>query len=137
MKEHQKMKIRAVPIILAVTLLTASCGKSAVTDNKPTDENSSTSSPKIVVEDVPPSEDVSSADTTYAGKKKNDENKSGKAVVHLACAGDNLIHDNIYAEALQDDGSYDYFKVLRTLQKAYRGYGYSHTQPGDSGKRCF
>ena len=32
---------------------------------------------------------------------------TGTTKVHLACAGDNLIHDNIYVDAQKPDGSYD------------------------------
>ena len=46
---------------------------------------------------------------------------SGKAVVHLSCAGDNLIHDNIYEDARQEDGSFDFAPCYAPCKKLIEG----------------
>ena len=109
------MKIKTIPFILAAAMLTASCGKQ--TNNEPTTETEKSSAVSIEVQDnVKSSEednapaDENSAAANATEEKSADENKTGKTVVHLACAGDNLIHDNIYVEAQQEDGSYDFSK---------------------------
>ncbi len=54
-------------------------------------------------------------------EKPAEQPTSGKAVVHLACAGDNLIHDNIYEEAKQPDGSYDFHKCYENVRGLIEG----------------
>lgn len=46
---------------------------------------------------------------------------SGKTKVHLCCAGDNLIHDNIYVDAQKADGSYDFSKCYAPCKKLIEG----------------
>lgn len=41
----------------------------------------------------------------------------GTATVHLVCAGDNLIHDNIYVDAQKDDGSYDFSPCYEPVRR--------------------
>ena len=120
------MKIKTIPFILAAAMLTASCGKQ--TNNEPTTETEKSSAVSIEVQDnVKSSEednapaDENSAAANATEEKSADENKTGKTVVHLACAGDNLIHDNIYVEAQQEDGSYDFSKCYAPCKKLIDG----------------
>jgi poly-gamma-glutamate synthesis protein (capsule biosynthesis protein) len=125
------MKIKTLPFILAAAMLTASCGKLTDTEEKSAPETEKTSVAGIEIIDYnKPSEDTAestvpaddnSAAVSAPEEKSADENKTGKAIVHLACAGDNLIHDNIYVEAQQEDGSYDFSKCYAPCKKLIEG----------------
>ena len=52
---------------------------------------------------------------------KKDEPTEGTTTVHLCCAGDNLIHDNIYVEAQKDDGTYDFAPCYAPCKKLIEG----------------
>lgn len=106
------MRIKTVPIFLAVTLLMAACGKAGEVQKK-TEESKASDSVASSTE-----EDVSAAEV---GEDIPEEQRSGKTVVHLACAGDNLIHDNIYVEAMQEDGSYDFSECYAPCKKLLEG----------------
>ena len=47
--------------------------------------------------------------------------QTGKLKAHLVCAGDNLIHDNIYVDAQNDDGTYDFAKCYEPCKKLMEG----------------
>ena len=125
------MKIKTLPFILAAAMLTTSCGKLSDTEEKSAPETEKTSVAGIeVIDHNKPSEDTaentitdaeSSVSESAPEEKSADENKTGKTVVHLACAGDNLIHDNIYVEAQQEDGSYDFSKCYAPCKKLIEG----------------
>ncbi|SEK38264.1 CapA family protein [Ruminococcus albus] len=125
------MKIKTIPFILAAAMLTASCGKLMDTSKKP--EADTETNPAVSTEaqeegktsgdtagDTIPA-DENSAAVSAPEEDPADENKTGKTVVHLACAGDNLIHDNIYVEAQQEDGSYDFSKCYAPCKKLIEG----------------
>ena len=59
------------------------------------------------------SADQSDTASSSEGPSENDfssvsEKPSGKTSAHFVCAGDNLIHDNIYVEALKKRGGTEY-----------------------------
>ncbi|MBR4555153.1 MAG: CapA family protein [Ruminococcus sp.] len=84
-------------------------------DSKPDDTDTSTeeSTPDLST----PDESIPEESTP----EKKPEPTSGKAVVHLSCAGDNLIHDNIYVEARKEDGTYDFSKCYARCKKLIEG----------------
>lgn len=58
--------------------------------------------------------------TTTAPPEPVPEEKKN-SVVHLCCAGDNLIHDNIYEEARTADGGFDFTPCYEPCKKLIEG----------------
>lgn len=114
------MRNKAIPFLLAVMLLTASCGKGAETD-KETKDSKAAGDTTVTAEEDSEAEAVESIPDD-SGEEPEEQKpapqpQTGKSVVHLACAGDNLIHDNIYEEAKQEDGSYDLTECYKPCKK--------------------
>ena len=77
-------------------------------DNKDNKEN----------EESPDAKDESKDDGQDDSKpEKPEQPTEGTATVHLVCAGDNLIHDNIYVDAQKDDGSYDFSACYEPVRR--------------------
>lgn len=107
------MRIKTLPILLAVTLMTASCGKAPEVRKKVTDSQMSGDLSVSAEEDAAAEDAMAVMDENTAPE----EQTTGKAVVRLGCAGDNIIHDNIYVEAMQEDGSYDFTECYAPCKK--------------------
>ena len=72
--------------------------------------------------------DVSTPDESKPETSQPDESiperideGTGKVKAHLVCAGDNLIHDNIYVDARKADGTYDFSKCYAPCKKLMKG----------------
>ena len=130
------MRIKTVPIALALVLMTASCGKSVEVNRKPSAENGADIAVTAEEDTAGTAEDQDDAENAEksadgeqpadtadnaAKEKPAEEKRTGKTVVHFACAGDNLIHDNIYVDAQNDDGSYDFSKCYAPCKKLIDG----------------
>ncbi|MBR4622299.1 MAG: CapA family protein [Ruminococcus sp.] len=143
MKSTIKARICAVCAVIAITL--GSCGV-PITDNDkigsteaPVNLSSSEDESKSDSEkdtdkdkdkekekdnddedDSEPDDDEESEDEDDPDEddsKPKDTPTEGTATVHLVCAGDNLIHDNIYVDAQNDDGSYDFSKCYEPVRR--------------------
>ena len=126
---------KLIPLLLSAVMMinTVSCGKSVNTNEKLSADdpaNAQNSAQADTAQPVPdeteasaetPAEDKDSTPDEKPEEKSADENKTGKAVVHFACAGDNLIHDNIYYDAQNEDGSYDFSKCYAPCKKLIEG----------------
>ena len=88
-------------------------------DDNSTDADSSTAESKA--EKTEGSAPESKKDDPAESAAPKDEPTEGTTVVHLCCAGDNLIHDNIYVEARQDDGTYDFSPCYAPCKKLIEG----------------
>ena len=64
--------------------------------------------------------DVKPVDSTAESEAPKDD-RTGTATVHLVCAGDNLIHDNIYVDCQKDDGAYDFTKCYEPCRRLIEG----------------
>ena len=64
--------------------------------------------------------DVKPVDSAAESEPAKDD-RTGTATVHLVCAGDNLIHDNIYVDCQKDDGSYDFTKCYEPCRRLIEG----------------
>ena len=121
------MKIKFFAPVLAAVMLTASCGVSVgeVTfeDNKSAensaaaDGNNEANTEKTDEGGGASAEQSAESEGQSAEAEKPQETRTGKTVVRFACAGDNLIHDNIYVDAQNDDGSYDFSKCYAPCKK--------------------
>lgn len=134
------MRIKTLPFLLAAVLMTASCGNAVGVNRKPSAQKGESTvtaaeDTEVPAEDVQPADGdnenddresvenpaETDEDTGTAKKKKSDEGRTGKTVVSFACAGDNLIHDNIYVDAQKEDGSYDFSKCYAPCKKLIEG----------------
>ena len=106
------MRRKIIPIFLAFSLLAASCGNTAEVSRK-TDSSGDVS----VTAEEDSAEGAAEALSVVPDEKPSWGQQTGKAVVRLGCAGDNLIHDNIYVEAMQEDGSYDFTECYAPCKK--------------------
>ncbi|WP_124098682.1 CapA family protein [Ruminococcus sp. Marseille-P6503] len=98
----------------------ASCGGTPIgttdrvvaSDSSATAESSAAEAP---VQSMPDSENEASSSLP--------EKPSGTATAHFVCAGDNLIHDNIYIEALEKGGGseYDFSSCYEHIKKYING----------------
>lgn len=69
-----------------------------------------------------PEKTTTSVTTAAAPDSVPDEpEKKEDSVVHLCCAGDNLIHDNIYEDARTPEGGYDFTKCYERCKKLIEG----------------
>ena len=128
-----KLKSKILSVILAATLFTmTSCGRQ--TEESKPDITETLGDDNIVTQ-------TSTAETTAAAtekpapaKKDADENSSKEEKQEnkkencsykcsFVCAGDNLIHDNIYKEALKNGGGekYDFTKAYEHVEKYIKG----------------
>ena len=59
------------------------------------------------------------SDTSDENINKTDktEDKKADTIVSFKGVGDNLIHDTIYLDALQDDGTYDFTGMYESVKK--------------------
>lgn len=109
----QKLRITAALLAAVAAISSVSCGK-PVQDN---DKIGATDSPYLS------SSDSSKPDESSAAESKPDssepEKPTGKTSAHFVCAGDNLIHDNIYVEALEKGGGekYDFTDCYSHIKK--------------------
>lgn len=106
-------------------LTTADSSSAAETESTseeaPSDvESKSESKDEAVSENEAPVESAAESEEEITPVKK-DEPSEGTTKVHLCCAGDNLIHDNIYVEAQKEDGSYDFSKCYAPCKKLIEG----------------
>ena len=137
MRVSVKARICAICAVLALGL--GSCGEPIVDNDKigsteaPVSISSSESSENAASDteepsndqnsggdDSPAETDTDSEDETSepdGGSDKHDQPTEGTATVHLVCAGDNLIHDNIYVDAQNEDGSYDFSKCYEPVRR--------------------
>ena len=134
------MRIKTLPFLLAAVLMTASCGNAVGVNRKPSAQKGESTvtaaeDTEVPAEDVQPADGdnenddresvenpaETDEDAGTAKKKKSDEGRTGKTVVSFACAGDNLIHDNIYVDAQKEDGSYDFSKCYAPCKKLIEG----------------
>ena len=123
-----KHRFKASILAAVLCLSFASCGQPIESDDpdaayKPQSSAASaekkTDSSKAA-ESKPDSASKAEDDTESKPEKKK-EDKTGTAKVHLVCAGDNLIHDNIYVDAQKDDGTYDFSKCYAPCKKLMEG----------------
>ena len=147
MKRKIKGSLSAAAFACAVSMIFTSCGNPIVDTDKigasdlsalsriDKDDSSSqapaeskgdeTSKADASEAESKPEEAVDSADESKEDAPVNsfgkDEPTESTAVVHLACAGDNLIHDNIYVEAQKDDGTYDFSPCYAPCKKLIEG----------------
>lgn len=145
MRKNIKSRLSVLAAAASVTLLFASCGTPIVDNDKiGADDRSllsridnSSAEPETSLSDDPasvPDESVTDEsqpedpqpestpdDDSQPSKKDKDEPSEGTTVVHLCCAGDNLIHDNIYVDARNDDGTYDFAKCYAPCKKLIEG----------------
>jgi len=114
------MKMKFFVPVLAAVMLTASCGVSVESDPATEKQSAKTTADNREVSDnesIPDGQSHEDTDSQSPETEKPQETRTGKTVVRFACAGDNLIHDNIYLEAQNDDGSYDFSKCYAPCKK--------------------
>lgn len=117
-------KTRLIPALLAFMLMTA-CGsqvpESGITQDTAAPEETAAVSDNEIQTEVPEAAPAQPVSEVPPEDIAVEEPKTGKEVVHLCCAGDNLIHDNIYEEARREDGTYDFTKCYAPCRKLIEG----------------
>ena len=123
MKKYSFKSLYAILCAAAVMLSAASCGGTPIVDNDRIGEDDAPiTSPNLSSEEVPDSDDDESSQNNADSSSKPDkepEKPTGKTTAHFVCAGDNLIHDNIYVEALEKGGgkSYDFSDCYKHIKQ--------------------
>lgn len=132
MKKRSAYKLAAV---FCAALLCASCGSdiepNSILPSPDTASDYSQNTPNIDDVIASPSGQATSAadagasDSVFSADEKNEKAKeeeklTGESTAHLICVGDNLIHDNIYNEALSAGGGKEYdFDAMYELAEPY------------------
>lgn len=117
-------KITALLSAAVIAVFTASCGVAGIPDNATLDNGKDTAiSADVTVKKDP--EDIQkkqSSESKITNKKPKEENQPSYTA-SLVCVGDNLIHDNIYNEALKLGGgeSYDFTQMYEHVEKYIEG----------------
>lgn len=115
----QKLRITAALLAAVTAASSVGCGK-PVQDN---DKIGATDSPYLSSSEQSESDESSAAESKPDAESKTDssepEKPTGKTSAHFVCAGDNLIHDNIYVEALEKGGGekYDFTDCYSHIKK--------------------
>lgn len=129
MKTILSKKLAAIFCVGLIMSCSASCmGRNDIELKKIDKGDSSSASDKD--SDSKDSSDSDKDDSSNGSDKdsKSDnssetEKNTGTATAHLVCAGDNLIHDNIYVEALEKGGGekYDFTDCYKHIKKYIEG----------------
>ena len=135
-------RLKAAVLAVSLSMLLAGCGTPIVDTDKVGDSDRSVLSKlddaEPITFDESSREDASKPDETSAPDESTPDDSTpdvstpdestapvtpttGTTKVHLACAGDNLIHDNIYVDAQKPDGSYDFSKCYAPCKKLIEG----------------
>lgn len=127
---RRKKRSLTFTALLAASMLLSACGTS-IEDNNGIGQNLSKidSTAESETETIPAADDGQGSAAPVENGESSDETEStakdepaeGTTKVHLCCAGDNLIHDNIYVEAQQADGSYDFSPCYAPCKKLIEG----------------
>ncbi len=123
-----KLKLSKHLAVLATAIIVSStasaCGSSISGTDKP-DLNDSGTGTWQTVDSSPMQTDNNTVTEAPVNPQPQDSTPSvpqaGKLKAHLVCAGDNLIHDNIYVDAQNDDGTYDFAKCYEPCKKLMEG----------------
>ena len=115
-------KLAALFCVGLIMSCSASClGKKDIELNKIEKSDSSEAADKNSNTESSSDKQQSSADDNGSSDdgSSEGENQTGTATAHLVCAGDNLIHDNIYVEALEKGGGeeYDFSDCYKHIKK--------------------
>ncbi len=110
---------KAVAFLLATTvsLSVAGCGGEAFTDN---DKFGATAEPNIqTAKTVEKNTDSNVVNDSVATADSSTDEVEATSTAHFVCVGDNIIHDNIYNEALEKGGgeSYDFSDCYSHIAK--------------------
>ncbi len=114
----RRIKTGVLAAVLCLSL--SSCGKK-VDDTDPDAVYKPQSSSAAKSSSSSGKTDASANDNKAPDESQEEEKKTGTTSVHLVCAGDNLIHDNIYVDAQNDDGSYDFTKCYAPCKRLLEG----------------
>ena len=120
-------KVKAFLLAAFVCLSFASCGQQIEGDvddiyKKQAQEASSAQDDSSEAQKAKPAETKKPKDDLSESEaSKKDDSRTGTKTAHLVCAGDNLIHDNIYVDAQKDDGSYDFTKCYAPCKRLIEG----------------
>lgn len=113
-----KKGIIAVSILILMTASLFGCSPIGTNVSQETTTTTETTSSTTTT-----NKQVTTTTTSKTTNKKNDENKSGVKTASFVCVGDNLIHDNIYNEALIKGGGekYDFSFAYEKIKKYIKG----------------
>ncbi|MBR1383223.1 MAG: CapA family protein [Ruminococcus sp.] len=132
MKINHGSSLRAAGLAVTLSLFLASCG-TPIADNPNIENHEKSVLSRLDDASSFTFEELNSADDSTADISSPSDNSTpdeseepsvpttGTTKVHLACAGDNLIHDNIYMDAQKEDGSYDFSKCYAPCKKLIEG----------------
>lgn len=115
MKKQNLFGAKSIICFLLITATLSSCGQKEIIKKKNTTSSSSSADSSSYSDAL----DSSTVDSTEDKDSSSEKEKTGKTTAHLVCAGDNLIHDNIYVEALEKGGGdkYDFSSCYKHIEK--------------------
>lgn len=119
--EIKSRKIRAAALLLSAVFCVSSVGCSQIGTQDLTKLDGGKETVKTVTTAAP--EEIKPKDDTSKPEKKKDKEEEPSYSVSLVCVGDNLIHDNIYNEALKLGGgsTYDFTQAYEHVTKYIEG----------------
>lgn len=119
--EIKSRKIRAAALLLSAVFCVSSVGCSQIGTQDLAKLDGGKETVKTVTTAAP--EEIKPKDDTSKPEKKKDKEEEPSYSVSLVCVGDNLIHDNIYNEALKLGGgsTYDFTQAYEHVTKYIEG----------------